>query len=684
MNCRNRNFLWVPLIFLALGSGLSAQQSASSGSNVPALPADIPGSATRYSVLIMGNLSGQQAIWTTPDGKLHEFFQFNDRGRGPKTTSVVTLDREGIPIAETISGNDYLKSAVQEGFSVQNQTARWKNNAEQGEKTLTAPAVYVPINSAPAESALLVHAALKNRGKIALLPEGEAAVGRVAERNVEAQGNKQHLTLYSISGLDFSPTYVWLDERGQFFATGDSWAMIIREGWEPAAKSLQEVRSEVVQARAAELAKKLAHHPSHGIVFTHANVFDASTATVVSDQSVVVIGNHIQSVGPAKGVTIPPGAEVVDATRKTLLPGLWDMHAHVSDNDGMLNLAAGVTTVRDLANDTDTLLARRKRIEEGTEIGTRIILAGIIDGPGPYQGPTKVLAATEAEARSDVDNYAKLGYVQIKIYSSVKPELVPPIIDEAHKNGLRVSGHIPAFMTASQCVKLGYDEIQHVNFLMLNFMPDVKETRNPARFTEPAKRGADLDLNSAEVKDFIKLLQEHHTTLDPTMSIFEDMFVSRTGEIPPGYKAVAKRLPAQVRRGLLSSGLTPPPGMEERYRQSFAKMVELVGTLYRAGVPIEAGTDSMAGFALHRELELDIQAGIPPNKALQLATLGAARIMKRDGDLGSITAGKLADLTLIDGDPTARISDVRKTVLVVKDGVLYKPAELYSELGIQP
>lgn len=684
MNSRNRNFIWVPLIFLALGSGLNAQKSANSGSNVPALPADIPGSAMRYSVLIMGNLSGQQAIWTTPDGKLHEFFQFNDRGRGPKTTSVVTLDPEGIPIAETISGNDYLKSAVQEEFSVQNQTARWKNNAEQGERKLTDPAVYVPINSAPAESALLIQAALKNRGKIALLPEGEATVRRVTERTVEAKGDKQHLSLYSISGLDFSPTYVWLDERGQFFATGDSWAMIIREGWEPAAKSLQDVRNEVVQARAAELAKKLAHHPSKGIVFTHANVFDATKATVLSDQSVVIVGNHIQSIGPAKGVTIPPGAEVVDATRKTLLPGLWDMHAHVSDNDGMLNLAAGVTTVRDLANDTDSLLARRKRIEEGTEIGTRIILAGIIDGPGPYQGPTNVLAATEEEARSDVDNYVKLGYVQIKIYSSVKPELVPAIIDEAHKNGLRVSGHIPAFMTASQCVKLGYDEIQHVNFLMLNFMPDVKETRNPARFTEPAKRGADLDLNSAEVKDFIKVLQEHHTTLDPTMSIFEDMFVSRTGEIPPGYKTVAKRLPAQVRRGLLSSGLTPPPGMEERYRQSFAKMVELVGTLYRAGVPIEAGTDSMAGFALHRELELDIQAGIPPNKALQLATLGAARIMKRDGDLGSITAGKLADLTLIDGDPTARISDVRKTVLVVKDGVLYKPAELYSELGIQP
>jgi imidazolonepropionase-like amidohydrolase len=672
------------LTLLACTSGLVAQQSPGSGSNVPALPADIPANATRYSFLMMGNLSGQQAVWTTPDGKLHEFFQFNDRGRGPKTTSLITLDATGVPVAETVSGNDYLKSAVHEEFTITNQTARWKNDAEQGEKKISRKAIYVAMNGAPAESALLIHAALLNGGKVALLPEGEAVVQRVTEREVEAAGKKQHVTLYSVAGLDFSPNYVWLDEHGQFFAAGDSWAMVVREGWEPAVKTLQEARDQAAQARSAELAKKLAHHSANGIVFTHANVFDASTAALVPDQNVVVTGNHIQSVGPAKTVAIPPGAEVVDATGKTLLPGLWDMHAHVSDSDGMLNLASGVTTVRDLANDTDTLLARRKRIEAGTEIGTRIILAGIIDGPGPYQGPTKVLAATEAEARAAVDNYARLGYVQIKIYSSVKPELVPPIIDEAHKHGLRVSGHIPALMTASECVKLGYDEIQHVNFLALNFMPDVKETRNPARFTEPGKRTADLDLNSPEVKEFIKLLLEHHTTLDPTMAVFEDMFVGRTGEIPPGYRVVAGRLPAQVRRGLLSSGLTPPPGMDERYKQSFAKMVELIGVLYRAGVPIEAGTDGMAGFTFQHELELDVQAGIPPNKALQLATLGAARIMKRDSELGSVTAGKLADLTLIDGNPTSNISDVRKTALVVKNGVVYKPAELYSELGVQP
>ncbi len=354
------------------------------------------------------------------------------------------------------------------------------------------------------------------------------------------------------------------------------------------------------------------------------------------------------------------------------------------DNDGLLNLAAGVTTVRDLGNDIDSLLARRQRIIDGKEIGTRIVLAGIMDGRGPYQGPTKVLVSTEAEGRAAVDNYKRLGYVQIKIYSSVPPAVVPAIIDEAHKNGMRVSGHIPAEMTAAQCVELGYDEIQHINFLMLNFWPEIKNTNTIARLVEPAKRGADLDLTSPQVQSFIKLLQDHHTKLDLTLSIFEEQYLNRAGQIPRGYQAVASRLPTQVRRGLLSTGLTPPAGMDETYRKSFAKMMDLAGLLYRSGIPIEAGTDSMAGFTLQRELELDVLAGIPAREVLQNATLNAARIMSLDKEFGSIAPGKLADLVLVDGNPADNISDIRKTVLVVKDGVIYKPAELYTELGVTP
>jgi imidazolonepropionase-like amidohydrolase len=544
--------------------------------------------------------------------------------------------------------------------------------------------VYVSINGAPAELGVIVQVALGNGGKVALLPEGEATIERLAQIDVETAGRKKRVTMYAITGLDFSPTYVWLDEDHAFFASVDDWFTTIPENWEITAKPLKAAQDQAKQERAAELAGKLAHRAPNGVFFAHVNLFDSQSGEILKDRSVVVAGNRIVKVGPSDQVAAPAGAEVINAAGKTLLPGLWDMHAHVGDNDGLLNLAAGVTTVRDLGNDADLLLARRKRIEEGKELGTRVVLAGIMDGRGPFQGPTKVLVSTEAEARAAVDNYKRLGFVQIKIYSSVKPELVPAIIDEAHKNGLRVSGHIPAEMTAAQCVELGYDEIQHVNFLVLNFMPQIKNTNTIARLIEPAKRGADLDLSAPQVQSFIKLLQDHQTKLDLTLSIFEDQYLNRAGQIPRGFQPIAGRLPTQVRRSLLSTGLTPPEGMDQTYRKSFAKMMELAGLLYRSGISIEDGTDSMAGFALHRELELDVQAGMPANKVLQNATLNAARIMKLDGDLGSIAAGKLADVTLVNGDPVANISDIRKTALVMKDGVLYRPAELYSALGVAP
>ena len=650
-------------------------------SNLPALPSDVPANATRYTVLIMGAPAGQQALWGSPGGKLRAFFQYNDRGRGPKTYTTLTL-RDGLPVSEETDGNDYMKDAVSERFSLADGVASWKSKAEQGTRQPAGPAFYVSMFGPPADGALLARALLRNGGKLALLPDGEARIERVLDHTVRSGGKARRLTLYAITGVDFSPSYLWLDQKRELFATGGVWQAIVREGWEGAMPALVKAQQEAEQQRAREQARRLAHRPRGAVVFHDANVFDARAARMVAHQDVTVEGNRIRSVGPASEP--PAGAEVIDARGKTLLPGLWDMHAHVGGNDGLLNLAAGVTTVRDLANDIDDLRARKKRIEDGAELGTRIVMAGFMDGPGPYQGPTKVLVSTPEEGRAWVDKYAGLGYVQIKLYSSIKPELVGPIAEEAHAKGLRVSGHIPANLTAAECVKLGYDEIQHINFLLLNFMPDVRETRTPARFLEPARRAADLDLSSPEVRAFIALLVERRTALDLTLGAFESLFLDRPGTMAVGMAKVADRLPVQVRRGFLAGSMPVPPGMDERYRKSWDKALALVRELWAAGVPIEAGTDALAGFSLHRELELDAQAGIPPPQVLQLATHGAARIMRMDSELGSIEPGKLADLVLVDGDPAQEISAVRNTALVMKDGVLYRPAELYAELGVAP
>ena len=249
-----------------------------------------------------------------------------------------------------------------------------------------------------------------------------------------------------------------------------------------------------------------------------------------------------------------------------------------------------------------------------------------------------------------------------------------------------MSGHVPAFMSAEQFVRAGADEFQHINFFALNFLfDDVKDTRTPVRFTAVADRAATIDLNSERVRAFVKLLKERKTVVDPTVNVFEEMFTARPGKLSAGASAVADRLPPQVRRYLLAGGLPVPEGKDERYRESAKALLRMVKLLYDAGVPLVAGArPAMPGFALHRELELYVEAGIPAAEVLRIATLGAARVMKRDGELGSVAPGKLADLILIDGDPTRRIGDIRRTSLVVKDGNVYRPEALYKSIGVRP
>ena len=224
--------------------------------------------------------------------------------------------------------------------------------------------------------------------------------------------------------------------------------------------------------------------------------------------SVRIAGGSIAAVAPDGDARLGAGrSEILDAKGKMLLPGLWDMHVHLGDwDDGVLHLAAGVTTVRDLANDIDHLQDLRAKFDAGHAHRARTSSRPASStGAAPIRGPTKVFADTPEEAKADVAHYKSLGYEQIKIYSSVKPELVPVIAAEAHRDGMRVSGHVPAFMTMQQAVEQGYDEVQHANFWFLNFLFDtVPDTRTPARFTAVAEHAAELDLGSERVRAFVE------------------------------------------------------------------------------------------------------------------------------------------------------------------------------------
>ncbi len=671
------------LVLLAILSTAAAAQQGQSP--LPALPADIPRDATIWMLLADQTPAGQDAVWTTPDGVVHEFFQFNDRGRGPKTYSTYRLDSKGIVAVEETTGVDYMKNLVSETFSVTSGEAKWKNSSEDGRRANASDRFYVGLSGGPASSYLLAQALLKNGGKLPLLPGGEATMRELKTLAVEGGGKKVNVTLYQIDGLDFSPTYLWLDEQQNAFAAVQGSSGLIRAGYESTFGALYKTQEQVESARAASLARQFIHHPAGDLIIKNVSVFDSTTAKTVPAQRVTARGERIVSVEAERDQPAPAGAQVIDGSGKFLMPGLWDMHQHLFPDNAFLDVAAGITTIRDLGNVIDELGNLKKHIEHGEQIGPRIILAGLIDGPGPFQGPIKVLAATPDEARQWVDRYADLGYVQIKIYSSVNPELVPVIIAEAHKRRLRVSGHVPAGMTASEFVRDGADEIQHMNFVFLNFWPEVKETRTPARFIEPGKRAAGLDLNSPQVNQFIALLKQHHTVIDPTMTVWEATYVDRPGNVSEEDAYMFDRLPLQVQRGAKTASEalpTPDAATDQLYRASYANFVHMVKKLYDNGITIVAGTDLGKGYSLHRELEIYNQAGIPAPEVLQMATLTAAKVMKRDGELGSIAPGKLADMILVNGEPAKNISDIRKIDTVIKGGAVMYPAELYPAMGV--
>ena len=430
---------------------------------------------------------------------------------------------------------------------------------------------------------------------------------------------------------------------------------------------------------------QLARRPHGALLVRNARLFDPRDGTVTPGSSVLVEGSRISAVGADASLPLPAEVETLDAGGRFLMPGLWDNHVHLSSIDGLLHLAAGVTSVRDMANDEGKLPARVLRFDRGKELGPRVLMAGFMDGRGPFAGPTKVFVDTAEEARKWVDWYADHGYVQIKVYSSLKPELVPTIARLAHARGLRFSGHVPAFMSAEQFVQAGADELQHINFVLLNFLQEeAKDTRNMTRFTAIGEYAYRLSPEGERERAFIELLKHRHTVVDVTVNTFESMFDGAPGRIAPGYEQVVPRLPPQVARGMMGGNLEIPRGSEEHYAAAFPTMLRFTAALHRAGVTIIPGTDSSAGFGLHRELELWVRAGISPVDTLRAATLTSAEVNRCAGELGVVAPGKLADFILLDGDPTQQISDIRRVRTVIKGGTIYDAAALYAAVGVQP
>ncbi|MCE9578798.1 MAG: amidohydrolase family protein [Deltaproteobacteria bacterium] len=635
----------------------------------------------RYAIIMGGRPAGQAELEIRADGHRLGHLTFNDRGRGPDIRTDSTVDDTGALRTFVATGHDYLKAPVDERLATRDGTLTWASPGEHGQAPI-GTGHYVAVNDV---DTTLARALVRAPGhRLALLPAGTAWIEDETTREVVIDGAKQRVHRLAIAGLGFQPQLAWYDDDGEFFASVSPWFSQIRVGAEAIIPTLIADDTAWTAARAAKLATRLAHRPpAAGLAITHAQVFDSEKKQVVSDRTVIVIGDRITAVGDAT-TPVPAGAQVIDAHGRTLVPGLWDMHVHLGDSDGLVDLAAGITTVRDLGSDFDESAARVKRFDAGAEIGPRVLRAGLIDGPGKFAAPTGAIASTPEEATAAVAKFADAGYQQIKIYSSLAPTLVPVITAAAHARGLRVSGHVPFGMNAAEAVLAGYDELQHANFLFLRFLagPD-DDTRTPLRFTRVAEKGAGLDLDGAPVQEFLDLLVAHETVLDPTLDAFEGMFVSEPGDRNPTLAPYFGRLPAQVERLAHGGGLPAEGDQRATFRGSYAALLRMVKRAWDRHITIVAGTDDVAGLALSRELELYVQAGIPAPEVLALATLGAARVMGRDAVSGSIAVGKQADLVLVDGDPTRDISAMRATRVVVSRGVVYDPAALFAAIGMR-
>lgn len=641
-------------------------------------PADAsPGDTLRYTVMPEDVPGGERWIWSSSPGVLHQRLEF----RGSDLESRIAFGEAGFPVRVEATGTHPGRGPWEESFELRGDTARWSTPAERDSRAGSGAAYYTSAaRGATLDLSFLARALLRRPERtLPLLPEGEARLEALGRREVEANGRRRTVAHYAIHGLDLAPRYVWLDEDGAFFADDLS----IRAGWEEVYTELNAASTDALVRHGRRLFGGLIPPArERPLVIRGARLFDPERRTVREGTTIVVRGERITAVGPDGSVEPPVGSEVIDAEGRMVLPALWDMHVHVrrgmlDELEAPLHLAAGVTSVRDLGSDTDLLLSLRDRVESGRAIGPRILPALIMYGPGRRALGASV--GTPEEAVEAIDRFAALGYVQVKLYNPVPADLVPVIVQRARHHGMRVSGHIPNEMTGAELIESGLDELQHLLYLRVG----AAGIRGLGTDENVGARMAAVHTGAEAWEGFVQTLLEHDIVVEPTLAVVEE---SVGGRPPVWLDRVLDRFPARAQWDAAhgSGPPAPPPMLREHWDKIVAHGPDMVRALHEAGVPLVAGTAGpIGGFELHRELELYAEAGIPAPDVLRLATLGAARVMGKDEDLGSVEPGKLADLILVDGDPTADIRDIRRVTTVVKGGRVFDPAAIYRALDIE-
>jgi imidazolonepropionase-like amidohydrolase len=664
--------------------GCAAMICAVSSAQVPVTDlAKPPADARHFIIESAGVRHGDSWSWVAADGARFGRESMDLRGQVWEMDYRGTPGSDRMPAAMTIRGVTPQGDAA-ESFNIADGTARWHSPVDAGRAPYSGHSFYTP-QSAPIDaSAWFLERLLSSPGKsLDLLPGGKAHAVQLTSLEVGAGAGKQTISLWAVTGVNTSPIPMWADVHDRFFAFTSNL------GWLPEAYAAEQPRMEAGQAaamaiRTAGLAKSLVQGPVGPVAFVNVRLFDADAVRFSSRRTVVVDRGVIVAVGATGSVKVPAGARVIEGRAMTLVPGMWDCHLHVGgDYTGLQELSLGITSVRDPGNNDALTIDRRTRAAAGRLLFPHVYPSSLIDGKGPYTAQSANVATSQAEAIGWVDKAKANGFTGVKFYGTLNPAWLPASIAEAHKLGLHVHGHIPAGMRPLDAINDGYDEVTHINWIMMQAMPDsvIAVSNGIMRFEGPGRYAKDVDLDGPPMKTIVATMAKKHIYSDPTMVAFEGLYVPENGDLSPAYAPFVGTLPPSTERGFRIGGFAVPKDLTRAdYRASWVKMVALLTRMHAAGVPIVAGTDGY-GIEIIRELEIYVQAGFTPAEALAAATIVPARLLGVDQHTGSIQVGKTADLALVEGDPSTRIGDLRQTRIVMLGGQVLDADALREAAG---
>ena len=642
------------------------------GAAVGATQAPVQNQPPTFRLFFLGHEIGRETDTRSADGRhLEAAFHFDDRGTAIDLTGALDLNEIGAPLHLTVKGRNYRLFTSDSDVAIGTYRAhvrdlKTERDIALGDKPFFPIDNYAPIGVQEA----LIHYWLAH-GRPAEINAAPSGPVRIVSRGgggggggsgTSGGGVVQFKSLayerLAIDGVVWGTETAWIDNVDGSLIALTTWAgalpfQAVREGqqgWLPQFMA-QAVGDRIDDLERLTTATAVTQRDAFALV--GARVIAGTNAPALENATVVVRAGRISAVGPTASTTVPRGMPIVDARGKTVIPGLWDMHAHASQVDwAPAYLASGVTTIRDMGGEEGFLVAIRDAIRSGKALGPRYLLAGLVDGPGP-RAFGAVTAATPDEGRAVVRRYHDEGFEQIKIYSLVAPDVVSAIVTEAHALNMTVTGHVPNGMTAQSVVEAGFDSIAHMQL-----------------------RG---NSGSGASKQQIAFFKAHHTVMDPTESWNELSGHPASiplGDLLPG----VERLPVPLAR--MFASMSWGAGDADAYRAGLRATVALLKDAVEAGVLVVAGTDKgVPGFSLPREIELYVEGGMTPPQAIQTATIMPARAMKLDKELGTIEVGKRADLLVLDGNPLERISAIRSARWVVSNGRLYDCDALWRAAG---